>query len=85
MSEGLDSACLEKIEQAEIAPASQAVESCNLKPGDRVLVHGGSGGVAHIAVQLAKHYHGAYVVSTSRNIDFVKVHSKIDQAARLSL
>jgi len=43
-----------------------------VKPGDRVLIHAGSGGVGHFAIQIAKHL-GAYVVSTSstKNRDFV--------------
>ena len=43
-----------------------------VKQGDRVLIHAGSGGVGHFAIQIAKHL-GAYVVATSsaRNKDFV--------------
>jgi NADPH:quinone reductase-like Zn-dependent oxidoreductase len=43
-----------------------------VKQGDRVLIHAGSGGVGHFAIQLAKHL-GAYVISTSsaKNRDFV--------------
>ncbi len=36
----------------------------NVKAGDKVLIHAGSGGVGHYAIQIAKHY-GAYVISTS--------------------
>ena len=43
----------------------QCLESAELKPGDRVLVHAGAGGVGAIAVQLAKAYWGAYVVATA--------------------
>lgn len=50
----------------------QALQSANLQPGARVLVHAGSGGVGHFAVQLAKHHWGAYVVSTSRHAEFLK-------------
>lgn len=43
-----------------------------VKQGDRVLIHAGSGGVGHFAIQIAKHL-GAYVVSTSsaKNRDFI--------------
>src|SRR5205814_8582748 len=40
------------------------VDLADLQPGQRVLVHGGGGGVGHIAVQLAKHL-GAQVVATA--------------------
>ncbi|TDE03459.1 NADP-dependent oxidoreductase [Flavobacterium hiemivividum] len=43
-----------------------------LKKGDKVLIHGASGGVGHFAVQIARHL-GAYVIGTSseKNKDFV--------------
>lgn len=49
------------------------VEIGHLQPGQRVLVHGGSGGVGSVAIQLAKHL-GATVVSTASapNADFVR-------------
>jgi NADPH:quinone reductase-like Zn-dependent oxidoreductase len=40
------------------------VDLAHLRPGQRVLVHGGGGGVGHVAVQLAKHL-GAQVVATA--------------------
>lgn len=44
----------------------------NLSKDDRVLIHAGSGGVGHFAVQMAKQQ-GAHVISTSsaKNRDFV--------------
>src|SRR5262249_17010745 len=44
-----------------------------LKAGQRVLIHGGSGGVGHFAIQFAK-ARGAYVITTvsEKNIGFVR-------------
>jgi NADPH:quinone reductase-like Zn-dependent oxidoreductase len=44
-----------------------------LKSGQRVLIHAGSGGVGHFAVQFAK-AKGAYVITTvsGENVDFVR-------------
>lgn len=49
------------------------VERANLQPGQRVLIHAGSGGVGTIAIQLAKQL-GASVATTTgtQNIDLVK-------------
>src|SRR5712692_8454601 len=49
------------------------VERANLKKGQKVLIHAGSGGVGTIAIQLAKHL-GAYVATTTStaNIALVK-------------
>jgi len=49
------------------------VERGNLRPGQRVLIHGGAGGVGTIAIQLAKHL-GATVATTvsAGNVDFVR-------------
>jgi 2-desacetyl-2-hydroxyethyl bacteriochlorophyllide A dehydrogenase len=65
-------------EQAAALPTSfgtaqQALfEVGQLKPGQRVLIHGGAGGVGSMAVQLA-HLAGAYVIATAsaRNIERV--------------
>jgi len=44
----------------------------NVKAGDKVFIHAGSGGVGHFAIQMAKHY-GAHVTTTcsAKNKDFV--------------
>ncbi len=48
-------------------------DAAQLKAGDKVLIHAGSGGVGVFAIQLAKAV-GAYVLTTcsAKNIDFVK-------------
>ena len=49
------------------------IERANLKKGQKVLIHAGSGGVGTIAIQLAKHL-GAVVATTTStaNLDLVK-------------
>lgn len=49
------------------------VEKANLKPGQKVLIHAGSGGVGTFAIQLAKHL-GAHVAATTStaNVALVK-------------
>lgn len=56
------------------ASALQAIaEQIVLSKGKKILIHGGSGGIGSIAIQLAKHF-GAYVATTVRsdNMQFVK-------------
>src|SRR5205807_10661870 len=49
------------------------IERANLKKGQKVLIHAGSGGVGTFAIQLAKHV-GAVVATTTStaNLDWVK-------------
>jgi NADPH:quinone reductase-like Zn-dependent oxidoreductase len=44
------------------------VETIGLPNGQKILIHGGAGGIGSIAIQLAKH-HGAYVATTVRAND----------------
>ena len=49
------------------------VERANLRPGQRVLIHAGSGGVGTIAIQLAKQLGATVATTTSTaNIELVK-------------
>ncbi|MFD9391227.1 NADP-dependent oxidoreductase [Streptomyces sp. NPDC060000] len=49
------------------------VDTADVRPGQRVLIHAAAGGVGHLAVQIAK-ARGAYVIGTARtaNHDFVR-------------
>jgi alcohol dehydrogenase len=48
-------------------------EHIGLKGGEKILIHGGAGGIGHLAVQLAKSM-GAYVIATAagKDLEFVK-------------
>jgi NADPH:quinone reductase-like Zn-dependent oxidoreductase len=48
-------------------------DTLKLQPGETILIHGGAGGVASVAIQLAKHI-GAHVITTAsaRNHDYVR-------------
>ena len=48
------------------------VETAELSAGQTVLIHGASGGVGHVAVQLAKARGAKVIGTTSRNVDFVR-------------
>ena len=54
--------------------AEQAIaEHLDVRPGQRILIHGAGGGVGMIAVQLAKH-RGAFVIATAftNDLEFVR-------------
>ena len=46
------------------------IERANLKPGQKVLIHAGSGGVGTFAIQLAKHV-GAMVATTTSTATWI--------------
>jgi len=49
------------------------IERANLKQGQKVLIHAGSGGVGTFAIQLAKHIGATVATTTSTaNVDLVK-------------
>ena len=52
----------------------QALKNAQIKAGQRVLIHGGSGGVGSVAVQIAKAW-GAHVTATcsTKNLQLAKV------------
>ena len=57
------------------------VETMQLSKGQKILIHGGAGGIGTIAIQLAKHL-GAYVATTvsTNDIQFVKEELGADEA-----
>lgn len=65
--------------------AWQSLQNANPKPGQRVLVMAASGGVGHMAVQLAKAL-GLYVVGVvgPANVDWVKQHLGADEVVDYS-
>ena len=57
------------------------VETMRLSEGQKILIHGGAGGIGSIAIQLAKHL-GAYISTTvsTNDIQFVKEELGADEA-----
>ena len=71
--EGLDMDAAAGLPLAGVTAWQGLFDHGGLKAGQRVLVHGGSGGVGHLAVQLAKHK-GAHVTATCGTVavEFVR-------------
>jgi alcohol dehydrogenase len=58
---------------AGVAALQALTENLRVSPGQKVLIHGGAGGIGSFAVQLAKHL-GARVATTvsARDVDYAK-------------
>ncbi|VVO30656.1 Narbonolide/10-deoxymethynolide synthase PikA2, modules 3 and 4 [Pseudomonas fluorescens] len=69
----LDMAEAASIPLAALTAWQALVEIAQVKKGQKVLIHAGSGGVGTLAIQLAKHL-GAFVATTTSaaNVDWVK-------------
>ena len=70
--------------------AYEGLTRAGVQPGQKVLVHGGSGGVGHVALQLAKHF-GAQVYATGvgdrqlaliRRLGATPIHYKTETVAQ---
>lgn len=58
---------------AGVSAYQAIIDEINLKSGQKILIHGGAGGIGHMAIQIAKSL-GAFVATTvsTKDIDFVK-------------
>ena len=58
---------------AGVSAVQALIEHVGLKKGDKILIHGGAGGIGSIAIQIAKHI-GAHVATTvgSDDLKFAK-------------
>ncbi len=58
---------------AAVSAIQALIEHISLNQGQKILIHGGAGGIGSFAIQLAKHL-GAYVATTvsTNHIDYVK-------------
>lgn len=60
--------------------AYEGLKRANIQAGQQVLVHGGAGGVGHVALQLAKHW-GAHVSATAGNEKHLALVEKLGATA----
>lgn len=58
---------------AGVSAYQAVIETMSLKPGQKILIHGGGGGIGYMAIQLANNI-GAYVAVTvsAKDVEFVK-------------
>lgn len=71
--EGLDHVHAAALPLVGLTAWQALVETADIQPGQRVLIHAAAGGLGHVAVQVAK-ARGAYVIGTARaeKHDFVR-------------
>jgi len=63
--DGIDHVHAAALPLAALTAWQALVDTANVQPGQRVLIHAAAGGVGHLAVQIAK-ARGAYVIGTAR-------------------
>ncbi|MDQ3123710.1 MAG: NADP-dependent oxidoreductase [bacterium] len=71
--EGLDFKQAASLPLVGVSALQALTEHINLKPGQKIFIHGGAGGIGTIAIQIAKNI-GAYIATTAsgEHIDIVK-------------
>ncbi|WP_065484855.1 NADP-dependent oxidoreductase [Streptomyces sp. PTY087I2] len=71
--EGIDHVQAAALPLAALTARQALVDTADVRPGQRVLIHAAAGGVGHLAVQIAKSL-GAYVIGTASAAkhDFVR-------------
>ncbi|MFG3397787.1 NADP-dependent oxidoreductase [Streptomyces parvus] len=71
--EGVDHVRAAAVPLAALTARQALVDTADVRPGQRVLIHAAAGGVGHLAVQIAKSL-GAYVIGTASAAkhDFVR-------------
>jgi alcohol dehydrogenase len=71
--EGLDFTAAAALPLVGASTLQALKQHIGLQPGQRIFIHGGSGGIGSVAIQLAKHL-GAYVATTAtgEGVDYVK-------------
>lgn len=70
---GLDFETAASLPLVGVSAVQAVMDNAKLKPGQKILIHGGAGSVGAMAIELAKRI-GAYVATTvsTKDIDFVK-------------
>ena len=66
--ESVDFAAAAALPLASVSAYQALVDHIQLQAGQRILIHGGAGGIGTLAIQLAKQY-GAYVITTATGSD----------------